>query len=161
MKREPTIRISAFPVPWLDKNRHPYSFVHVSKTAWSTGRRIKPGDIQIFAVSATLGDATRFENDPRRDSVHSIWEATSSIRPELGNPEFPIQAEFRLRVKLKVPVSKAILHREGILSVYAWPRNSSGKLLHDREQVLRLAEILSKYNSNQRTAIFKALNVEE
>lgn len=156
MKREPTVRISAFPAHWLIEAG---SFDNNSTMTWSTGQRIQPGDIQVFATSATLGDAPELVNDIRRDSVHSIWEATSPRLPEYSDSEYPVQADFRLLVKLKRPVQKDVLYRVGILKVRSWPRNSSGKILHSRREVKKLAEILAQANQTQRRVIFNALNV--
>lgn len=156
MKREPTVRISAFPAHWLIEAG---SFYNSKTIIWSTGQGIQPGDIQVFAVSATLGDASDLASDPRRDAVHSIWEAVTSPQPEYGNPEYPVQAKFRLLIKLKKPVPKDVLYRAGILKVYSWPQNSSGKILHSRKEVRKFAEILARTNQAQREAIFDALNV--
>jgi hypothetical protein len=130
-----------------------------STIIWSTGKRIQPGDIQIFATSATLGDAPELADDPRRDSVHSIWEAVTPPVSKYGNEDWPIQAKFRLRIKLRSPVSKRLLHRARILSVYSWPRSSAGKILYDKNDVKKLADILARQNPKQRKAIFDALNV--
>jgi len=144
-------------VYWLQDQA---SFAYKTKIIWSTGKRIEPGDVQVFAVSATLGEAYALANDPRRDSIHSIWEAITSPRPEFfEDPDYPIQAKFKLRVKLKKPVSKDILYREGVLSVRSWPQSSAGKLLHTTRQIRKLANLLAKYNSDQSAKIFKALNL--
>jgi hypothetical protein len=156
MNRKPTVRISAFPAHWLIEAG---GFDKRKTIIWSTGQGIQPGDIQVFATSATLGDAPKLVNDPRRDSVHSIWEAITSPQPEYGNSDWPVQTRFRLLVKLQKPVPKDTLYRAGILRVYSWPRNSSGKILHDRKDVKKLAGLLGQHNPWQREAIFDALNV--
>jgi hypothetical protein len=72
MEREPTVRITAFPAHWLlDKE----SYENSKTIIWSTGKGMQPGDIQIFATSATLGDAPELADDPRRDSVLH-WRVT-------------------------------------------------------------------------------------
>jgi hypothetical protein len=150
------MRITAFPTHWLlDKE----SYEDSTTIIWSTGKRIRPGDIQVFATSATLGDAPELADDPRRDSVHSIWEAVTPPMAKHGNRYWPIQAKFSLLIKLRRPVSKRFLHRAGILSVYSWPRSSAGKILHEEKDVKKLADILARRNPEQRKAIFEALNV--
>lgn len=156
MKRKPTVRISAFPAHWLIEVG---SFDDSETIEWSTGQRIQIGDIQVFATSATLGNAPELADDIRLDSVHSIWEATSLPLSKYRKSEYPVQAEFKLRVKLKRPVRKYVLYRAGILKVYSWPRNSSGKILHGQRQVKKFAEILAQVNQAQRRAIFDALNI--
>ena len=116
MNRERTVRISAFPAHWLVETN---SYGNSKKITWSTGKRIRPGDIQIFATSATLGDAPELADDPRRDSVHSIWEAATPPKAKYGNRYWPIQAKFKLLIKLRRPVPKRLLHRAGILFVAA------------------------------------------
>jgi hypothetical protein len=156
MKRESTVRITAFPAHWLlDKE----SYENRKTIIWSTGKGIQLGDIQIFATSATLGEAPKLADDPRRDSVHSIWEALTLPMGKYGNEDWPIQAKFRLRIKLRKPVSKHLLHSAGILSVYSWPRSSAGKILHEKNDVKKLADVLARQNPKQRKGIFDALNV--
>src|SRR5437763_6027773 len=120
--RMPTFRITSCPVHWLEESN---SFSNSSRIEWSTGGKTQPGDIQVFAVSATLGHRQDLADDPRRDAVHSIWKALTPPLPELGNEEWPIQAKFRLLVKLDNPVPKVDLIRAGLLKG-AWPRNSRG-----------------------------------
>jgi hypothetical protein len=156
MNRERTVRISAFPAHWLVETN---SYGNSKKITWSTGKRIRPGDIQIFATSATLGDAPELADDPRRDSVHSIWEAATPPKAKYGNRYWPIQAKFKLLIKLRRPVPKRLLHRAGILNVYSWPRSSAGKILHEEKDVKKLANVLARQNPKQRKGIFDALNV--
>ncbi len=76
MSKEATtrkVRLCAYPVHWLAKSD---TFDNNMEIVWSTGETTKPGDIQVFAVSKTMEDAPeKLADDPRRDAVHSIWEA--------------------------------------------------------------------------------------
>jgi hypothetical protein len=152
-KRTPKVRISAFPAYWLLEKD---SFANSQKTIWSTGERIKPGDIQIFAISTDLRDASELKEDSRVDAVHSIWEAITPPKPQYGNAEYPIQAEFRLLVKLDNPVPKTDLIQKDLLK-NNWPQGSKGKIFHSAEEVEKLIDILTKNNPKQRQVIFAAL----
>ena len=151
----PKVRITAFPVSWLTRSD---SFANSTRIDWSTGEKTQRGDIQIFAVSATL-DQRDLADDPRRDAVHSIWQAmTSPLDEYFYEEEWSIQAKFKLLVKLETPFSKAELVRTGLLKG-AWPRGSRGKLLKSESEIKTLADVLSKKNPKQRLAIFEALGL--
>jgi hypothetical protein len=150
-----TVRITAFPVRWLST---PRTFADSKVIIWSTGQRTQPGDVQVFAVSATLGRWRWFKNDPRRDAVHSIWRATTPPREEYGSGNWPIQAQFKLLLKLKNPVPKGDLIRAGLLK-QTWPRSSAGKVLSRCSEITKLAQVLAARNRAQREEIFAALCV--
>jgi hypothetical protein len=150
------VRITAFPARWLNVAG---SFSNSTRIEWSTGEKTQPGDIQIFAFSATLGDRRELADDPRRDAVHSIWEAlTPPLDMYLEDEEWPIQAGFKLLVKLEHPIPKAELIEAGLLK-RAWPRGSRGTLMKTEGQIKTLAEVLAKKNPKNRPAIFKALGL--
>jgi hypothetical protein len=152
----PKVRITAFPARWLTERD---SFSNSTRIEWSTGETTQPGDIQIFAVSATLGDNRDLATDPRRDAVHSIWEAeTPPLKEYLKQNEWPIQAAFKLLVKLDHPVPKEELIGAGLLK-QSWPQGSRGKLLKTDNEIRTLAEVLAKKNPRNRPAIFKALGL--
>jgi len=158
MKREektPRVRLCAYPGDWLLKD----GFANSKQIVWSTGRNTKPGDVQIFAISSTLESVDLLENDRRRDSVHSIWVATSLPNPEYAEERWPVQAEFTLLVKLNRPVPKSELIRAALLKKH-WPRHWQGKIFHSISDVQRLAQVLSQKNQNQQQAIFDALNLK-
>jgi hypothetical protein len=87
-----SIRVAAFPVRHLLRSD---AFAQSGEIIWSTGRSIAPGDIQVFAVSATLGEHRELADDERRDAVHSIWMALTTAKDEYAEPEWPVQAKFR------------------------------------------------------------------
>ena len=150
----PQVRITAYPARWLMK---PDSFWNNTRIDWSTGEGTQRGDIQIFAVSSTPGDQQKLVDDPRLDAVHSIWQALSSPLEEyLEEEKWPVQARFKLLVKLENPVPKADLIRAGLLK-RAWPQGSRGKLLKTNDEIKTLADVLSKKNPKNRPAILKAL----
>src|SRR5205823_116312 len=136
------VRITAFPARWLTNRR---SFSNSKRIEWSTGETTQPGDIQVFAVSATLGDHRELVDDPRRDAVHSIWKAmTRPLGKYLAEEQWRIQVGFKLLVKLENPVPKAELIQAGLLKL-AWPRNSRGKFLK-QDEIKTLAAVLGKNN---------------
>lgn len=151
----PDVRITAFPCHWLTQKD---TFATRKIITWSTGEGLRAGDIQVFAVSATLAGATELANDPRRDAVHSIWKALTSPCEEFGDTRWPIQAKFRLLVKLVHPVPKEDLVRAGILNS-AWPERSRGKMISTCREIIKLAQVLAKRNPRQREEIFEALRV--
>ncbi len=104
------VRICAYPAYWLKEKD---SFANSETTIWTASTRTKPGDIHVFAISTDLEDASELANDPRRDAVHSIWEAIT--KPEYGNEEWPTLAKFKLLVRLDKPVPKMNLIRKGLL----------------------------------------------
>ena len=161
VKEAPRVRICAYPVYWLVEDG---SFETDKEITWSTGRSTKAGDIQVFAVSSTLAGAPdELANDPRRDAVHSIWEAITPPLPnyaiDLGEEEeWPVQTKFRLLVKLKNPVPKSDLIQAGLLK-RSWPRHWQGKILHAESDIEKLGEILARKNPDQRRGVWDALNL--
>jgi hypothetical protein len=153
-KETPKVRLCAYPADWLLKD----GFASSKEITWSTGQNTKPDDIQVFAISSTLGHARSLENDRRRDSVHSIWIATTPPDPEYAEEKWPVQAEFTLLVKLQNPVPKLDLVRAGLLKEH-WPRHWQGKIFHDERDVRKLGEVLARKNPRQRRMIFDALNL--
>lgn len=152
------VRLCVYDADWILERD---GFVSRRKLdSWSTGRRTKPGDIQIFCISRMSGGDLVVEDDPRIDAVHSIWMATSEVRPELGNEVYPDQARFKLLVKLDNPIPKADLVKAKLLVRSWWPQGSKGKLFHSKAQVETLARILSQKNPQQRKDIWKALGLQ-
>ena len=150
------VRLCAYPVHWLADSD---TFDDNTEIVWSTGETTKPGDIQVFAVSKTMDDAPEaFADDPRRDAVHSIWEAQSEPLEEYEQYEWSVQAEFKLLVRLEIPVPKGDLVEAGIILEY-WPENYRGKFLHTHQEIQKLAEVLAKKNAKQRKEIFSALGL--
>lgn len=157
MKREtemPQVRICAYPAKWLLED----GFANSRKIIWSTGRGTEIGEIQVIAVSSTLGDTMELKNDRRRDSVNSIWRATTPPRDEFSSREWPVQAAFRLLIRLQNPVPKADLVRAGLLKG-RWPRHWQGKVLRDQTDIEKLANILAERNPKQRKSIFRAFKI--
>jgi hypothetical protein len=150
------IRISAFPPHHLTRTDE--SFSNSERITWSTGKRIQPDDIQVFAVMLPDEPRSDTANDPRVDAVHSIWRALTPVRAEYAEVEWPIQAKFEVLVKLDNPVPKAELVLSGLLK-QRWPRNSSGKLLKTDGEIETLAQVLANNNPAQRLAIFNALGI--
>lgn len=155
-ERTPQVRIGGYPAHWLVDDD---GFEENTSITWSTGTRTKRGDIQVFAVSTTLGDAPELAGDHRIDSVHSIWKATTPPKDEYGNEEWPVQAKFKLLVKLDNPTPKSDLIRAGLLK-RSWPRKSAGKILHSEGEVEKLGAVLAVRNPRQKQAIRQALNLE-
>jgi hypothetical protein len=150
----PTVRVSAFPANWLATSG---SFADSRSIIWSTGKRIRRGDIQVFAVSSTLGSRPDLASDPRRDSVHSIWRALTPPLKKYRQGKWPTQAKFERLVELRHPVPKADLINAGLLKS-AWPRNSAGKIFRRSREVNLLAAVLIARNPSQKAAIRKALH---
>jgi hypothetical protein len=104
-----------------------------------------------------LSDPKDWNGDPEKiDSVHSLWEATTHFDPELGTPEWPVQAQFKLLVRLKYPVPKSQLIEANVLAVPRWPQRSRGKILA-AAGVNALGILLRDYNPTQRRMIRAAL----
>ena len=152
----PKVRICSYAADWLEYPEE--SFENRQSIIWSTGSATQEGDIQVFAVSTTLGEARHLAGNPRVDAVHSIWVAQSRPKPDWGNSQWPVQAKFKLLVKLHYPVPKVSLLRSGLLK-RQWPRHWQGKILHKASDVRKLAELLAKSNPEQRREIFSALRV--
>lgn len=150
------VRICAYTADWLEEKN---SFIHFKRITWTSGRRIKPGDVQLFCISPKNKNLLTDPEDPRVDAVHSIWKATSEVKSELGNEDWPDQANFKLLVRLENPVPKEDLVKGKILVRPRWPQGSAGKLLHSDEEMRNLGEILSRKNPHQRREILKALGL--
>jgi len=144
------LRVTAFPVRHLLR---PDAFARSKEIKWSTGRNTAPGDIQ-----ATLGEHRELADDQRRDAVHSIWMAITPVKDEFAEQKWPVQAKFKLLVKLRNPVRKAALVRAGLLKG-SWPRNSAGKLLTTGSAISTLGEVLARANPDQRADVFNALGL--
>ena len=159
----PSVRLTAYPVHWLTD---PESFAVRKTIIWSTGEKTQPGDIQVFAVSASLRDRRRLAHDPRtdlagdprRDAVHSIWKALTTPLPEFGSVSRPIQAKFKLLVRLGQPVRKEDLIQVGLLEE-RWPETFRGKMLKTQSEIETLANTLAMRNPQQRSSIFNALGL--
>jgi len=73
---------------------------------------------------------------------------------------WPIQADFKLLVRLKHPVLKDDLRKANLLAKMGqWPQHFRGKLFHSEEEIVRFAEVLANKNPDQRKEIRKALSV--
>jgi hypothetical protein len=155
-QRAKQVRICSYPPYWLDKND---SFDTEDEIEWSTGESTRPGDIQIFAIHKHYKEPDTFD-DPRVDTVHSIWEATSRARSNV-NQDYPVQAEFKLLVRLDPPVPKNALADEGLLSTkfQKWPQNRKGRIHRTKERIEKLADALSRCNPHQKRDIYSALSV--
>lgn len=150
------VRITAFPVCWLARGG---TFADSKTIIWSTGRKTEPGDIQVFSVSATLGEYREFAHDVRRDAVHSIWKAVTAPEDDFADPEWPIQAKFKLLLRLDHPVPKGDLVRAKLLKG-SWPRNSAGKFLRNFREIEKLATVLARRNPKQRKSIYEVLGLK-
>jgi hypothetical protein len=159
-RRALQVRLCAYPAYWL---REEDSFANDawSQITWSTGARIRAGDIQVFCIDDNLDGAEDFANDPRVGAVHSLWEEVTDARPEFGNEEWPVQATFAVMVRLKNPVPKVELARNGLLATryQEWPQNQKGIIFHESDRVRRLADLLCRYNPQQREEITRTLGV--
>lgn len=151
----PNVRITAYPAHWLTCRD---GFAHRKRIIWSTGESAHAGDIQVFAVSATLGEAKELADDPRRDAVHSIWKLLTAAGEEGGSDRWPTQARLTRSVLLDTPVPKADLIRAGLLKS-GWPQGYAGKLVERCRDIIRLAEVLAVRNPKQRLVIEDALYV--
>jgi hypothetical protein len=72
-----------------------------------------------------------------------------------GDKEWPLQAGFRLVVRLDYPVKKSCLVGKGILKKSTkggFPRGSQGKLL-DKENVVKIVRLLWQHNPSQKKVI--------
>jgi hypothetical protein len=152
--RSRQVRLFAYPAYWL---RADESFANESLTSisWSTGAGIQPGDIQVFCIDDNLERAEDLAGDPKVSAVHSLWRADTEARPELGNEDWPVQATFSVLVRLSNPAPKAELAATGLLATryQKWPQNQKGIIFHGSDRVCRLAELLCRYNPQQREAI--------
>ncbi len=155
------VRICGYPAYWL-KSEESFANPALSEIIWSTGSGIQPADIQVFCINDNVEGTEELANDPRVGAVHSLWKATSEVRPEFGNEEWPEQAQFSVLVRLEIPVPKGELADRGLLATchQKWPQNRKGIILRPPARVRALAEILSSYNPGQRQTIAEALGVE-
>jgi hypothetical protein len=159
----PSVRITAYPVHWLTESE---GFATKKVIIWSTAEKTEPDDIQVFAISATLRDRRDWAedarmdlaDDPRRDAVNSIWKALTTPLPGYENDTWPIQARFKLLVRLECPVPKADLIQAGLLKE-RWPQHFRGKLVRTQAEIQALAKVLSLRNPKQRPEIFSALGI--
>jgi hypothetical protein len=151
----PNVRITAYPAHWLTCRE---GFAYRKRITWSTGESAQAGDIQVFAVSATLGEAKELADDPRRDAVHSIWKLLTAAGDAEGSDRWPTQARLSLLVLLDTPVPKADLLRAGLLKA-GWPQGYAGKLVERCRDIIHLADVLAWRNPKQRGAIEDALYV--
>jgi hypothetical protein len=151
------VRLCAYPAYWLKEGD--FANEALSEIEWSTGARIQPGDVQVFCIDDNLQDAEELANDPRVSAVHSLWEAVAKVDPKLGNEDWPVQAKFKLLVRLGNPVPKAELRSQGLLATryQKWPQSQKGFIYHTPDRVRRLTEVLCRYNPRQAKAITIAL----
>lgn len=149
------VRLCAYPAYWLEKKD---SFEYKKTIRWSTGSATQKGDIQIFSVSTDTRKSNLRADDRRVDSIHSIWQATTNCQ-KVNVHTWPLQARFRLLVRLKNPVCKKELLSTKVLSSTRWPRGSKGKMLYSRENIASLGRLLTAHNPSQRIELFEALQL--
>lgn len=148
----PSVRITAYPAARLKQ------FEKRQRITWSTGESARPGDIQLFAVSETLGGANELKDDPRRNAVHSIWKVQTFAGEVEGSEDYPVQARFSRLVLLNMPVPKRDLVEAKLLKS-RWPQSPSGKIFDRCSDIVLLAEVLARRNPMQEHAIKEALKV--
>lgn len=149
----PRVKIVAFDPNQLDQFDMPDS---PKRIEWGASNGTKPGQVQVFCVTKKLTGVPELRGSTRIDAVVSIWKALDEAKPSDTPNSFPIQAPFKLLVRLKHAVPKQLLFESGILAIRRWPQGVQGKLL-DEEQRRNLAKVLAKKNRAQRRAIQDAL----